>query len=273
VSGAGLAGSHRSAFLKASAGIHAAAGLGLAAAPGAWPYALLAVAANHMAIALAGITPRSRFLGPNLTRLPARPGAKRVALTFDDGPNPDVTPAVLDLLEEHGARASFFCIGREVERHPGLARAIADRGHQVENHSYTHSHRFGFLGPSRLHREIDDAQQAIASATGRRPGLFRAPAGIRNPFVQPALDGLGLQLVSWTRRGFDTVSRRPARVLSRLLKGLAPGDILLLHDGAPVGGPPRRAVALEALPLLLNALAAHGLSSVPVAEALRGEAP
>lgn len=272
MSGVGLAGSHRSAFLKASAGIHAAAGLGLAAAPGSWPYALLAVAANHVAIALAGLAPRSRFLGPNLTRLPSRPGATKVSLTFDDGPNPEVTPAVLDLLDAHGARASFFCVGREVERYPALVRAIADRGHQVENHSYRHSHRFGFLGPAHLRREIDRAQQAIESTTGRRPALFRAPAGIRNPFVEPALDGLGLRLVSWTRRGFDTVSRRPDRVLARLLKGLAPGDILLLHDGTPVGGRNPRPVALEALSPLLHALAERGLSSVPVAEALRGDA-
>jgi peptidoglycan/xylan/chitin deacetylase (PgdA/CDA1 family) len=273
VSASALAASHRSAFLKASAGIHAAAGLGLAAAPGAWPYALLAVAANHAAIGLAGLFPRSRFLGPNVTRLPDRPGAKVVALTFDDGPDPEITPRVLDILDAHGARATFFCIGREVDRYPRLARSIVDRGHQVENHSYRHSHRFGFLGPTHLRREIDRAQQAIESATGRRPGLFRAPAGVRNPFVQPALDRLGLRLVSWTRRGFDTVSRRTDRVLSRLVTGLGPGDILLLHDGAPVGGRRDGAVALEALPMLLEALAAHGLSSLPVAEALAGAEP
>jgi peptidoglycan/xylan/chitin deacetylase (PgdA/CDA1 family) len=270
MSAAALA-SHRSAFLRASAGIHVAAGLGLCAVPASWPYAVGALAANHVAIALAGLVPRSRFLGPNLTRLPAAAGPKTVALTFDDGPHPAITPAILDLLEAAGARASFFCVGQAVERHEHLARAIVERGHQVENHSHRHSHRFGFLGPKHLRREIDRAQQAIEGATGRRPVLFRAPAGVRNPFVQPALEGLGLRLVSWTRRGFDTVSRRPEAVLSRLTSGLGPGDILLLHDGGPVGGPPERTVTLEALPALLAALAERGLSSVPIAEALAGE--
>lgn len=260
----------RSAFLKASAVLHAGAGVGVAIAPAAWPLAAGAVIANHLAIAIAGIVPRCSLLGPNLTRLP--PDAERdvLALSFDDGPDPAITPTILDRLEASGARASFFCVGRRVERHPELAREIADRGHQVENHSYRHSHTFGFLGPARLRDDIARTQDAIERAAFRRPVLFRAPAGIRNLFLDPVLERLGLRLVSWTRRGFDTVSRRPQRVAARLFAGLAPGDILVLHDGPPVRRLRGPAVALQALSQLLDALDKRGLRSLPIAEALHG---
>lgn len=262
-----------STFLRVSAGVHVGVGIGLALAPSNWPLAAAAIAANHVAIALGGVLPRCGLLGPNLTRLPLGATAGVVALTFDDGPDPATTPAVLDLLEARGARASFFCIGRLVERHPELAREIRSRGHQVENHSYRHSHSFGFLGPARLRDDIERAQDAIERATGGRPTLFRAPAGIRNMFLDLVLERLGLRLVSWTRRGFDTVSRRPPRIAARLSTGLAVGDILLLHDGAPVLSPRGPAVVMEVLPLLLDSLARLDLRSVPIAEALNGEGP
>lgn len=260
----------RSAFLGASAALHAGAGIGIALAPSGWPLAVGVLAANHLAIALAGIAPRCSLLGPNLSRLV--PGARTgvVSLTFDDGPDPQITPAVLDLLEAKGARASFFCVGRRVERHGQLARELHDRGHQVENHSYRHSHSFGFLGPACLRDEISRAQDAIERATGRRPVLFRAPAGIRNVFLDPVLEKLRLRLVSWTRRGFDTVSQRPDQVASRLLGGLGQGDILVLHDGPPVRRARGPVVALEALSRLLDALSTRGLRSLPIAEAIQG---
>ena len=260
----------RSAFWKASAALHAGAGIGVAVAPTGWPLAAGAVAANHLALALAGLIPRSSLLGPNLTRLPPHAPAGVVALSFDDGPDPETTPAVLDRLAAHRARASFFCVGSRVERQPQLAREIRDRGHQVENHSYRHSHTFGFLGPKHLRDELERAQDAVERAAGRRPELFRAPAGIRNLFLDPVLERLGLRLVSWTRRGYDTVSRRPERVASRLFEGLRAGDILVLHDGPPVRRARGPAVVLEALAQLLDALDRRGLRSVPIAEALQG---
>jgi peptidoglycan-N-acetylglucosamine deacetylase len=259
----------RSTFLGASAALHAGAGIGIALAPSGWPLAAGALVANHLAIALAGIAPRCSLLGPNLSRLAPGGSPGVVSLTFDDGPDPEITPAILDLLEAKRARASFFCVGRKVERHGQLAQELHDRGHQVENHSYRHSHTFGFLGPGRLTDEISRAQDVIERATGRQPVLFRAPAGIRNVFLDPVLERLRLRLVSWTRRGFDTVSRRPDWVASRLVDGIGQGDILVLHDGPPVrraGGP---VVALEALSRLLDVLGTRGLRSLPIAEAIQ----
>jgi len=256
-----------SMLLGASAGLHVGAGVALALAPSGWPMIAATVMANHAVLTAAGLLPRCGLLGPVLTRLTGYGTEGRVALTFDDGPDPRITPAVLDLLEAHGARATFFCVGQRVEANPGLAREIRDRGHGVENHSHRHSNGFAFLGPRRLRREILRGADAIEEAVGRRPTLFRAPAGIRNLWLDPVLARLGLGLVAWTRRGFDTVSRDPGRVAARLLAGLEAGDILLLHDGSPARDLGGRPVVLSALPTVLDAFARHELRSVPLDEA------
>lgn len=223
-----------------------------------WPWTLSAVLADHLLLAGSGLWPRSHLLGPNWTHLPpaAAGGAPRaaVAITIDDGPDPEVTGSVLDLLDEHEATATFFCIGERVERHRALARAIVARGHEIANHSYRHLMRFSLLGPRGVAREIARAQAAIGEATGEIARFFRAPAGLRNPFLEPALIRADLQLVSWTRRGFDTVYGSAGRVLGSLTRDLQGGDILLLHDGHAARTPAGAPVILEVLPGLLRAL-------------------
>jgi len=232
--------------------------------------------ADHAALALTGLWPRSRLLGPNLTRLPeaaARRG--EVALTFDDGPDPRVTPVVLDLLARHGARATFFCVGERVARWPELAAEIVRQGHRVENHTQTHPWQFSLLARG-IAREIDRAQETIERATGVRPRYLRAPAGLRNLLLEPVLARRGLWLVSWTRRGLDAFGGDPGEILRRLERGLAAGDVLVLHDGpaatgarwasarasgeAEEGAPP----VLRVLPALLETLERRGLRSVPL---------
>nr|XP_061800910.1 chitooligosaccharide deacetylase-like [Nerophis lumbriciformis] len=185
-------------------------------------------------------------------------------MTFDDGPDPDVTPAVLELLEEHGARASFFLIGERAERYPELVAEIVRRGHQVENHTQHHHYHFAFLGLRRLGTEIDRSQDVLGRLAGRSPKYFRAPAGIRSPLLEPQLARRGLRLASWTRRAFDTVERNPQKVVRRLLRGLRDGDVLLLHDGSAARDSEGRAVVLGALPTVLEELAARGLRAVPL---------
>ncbi|HTY03808.1 MAG TPA: polysaccharide deacetylase family protein [Rhodocyclaceae bacterium] len=259
------------ALIKASYVVHAAAVGAVVVAPHLWPQALAAVAANHGALTAAGLWPRSKLLGPNVTRLPAQAVTRReVALTLDDGPNPDVTPQVLDMLDGAGVRATFFCIGEEVERRPALAREIVARGHEIENHSQHHLTRFSLLGPWRMRREIAIAQERIAGVIGRAPRFFRPTAGLRNPFLQPILADLGLALVSWTRRPFDTRCGDVDAVLTRLTRGLAAGDIMLMHDGNPAPTPAGRPVILEVLPLLLSAIRQAGLNSVTLATAFDG---
>jgi len=235
-----------------------------------WPWALSAVVADHLLLAGGGLWPRSHLLGPNWTHLPplaavspaGAPAPGAVAITIDDGPEPEVTSRVLDLLDEHQARATFFCIGERVNRHPALARAIVARQHEIGNHTYRHLKRFSLLGPRGVAQEIARAQEAIGSATGEVARFFRAPAGLRNPFLEPALTRANLQLVSWTRRGFDTVNGSAARVLDSLTRHLQSGDILLLHDGHAARTPSGSPVILEVLPRLLRALAAVQLAPI-----------
>jgi len=256
-------------LVRASVGWHLLAFGAALAVPGALPWAIAAVVANHVLITAAGLTPRSSLLGPNMTRLPAAAAARHeIAITIDDGPDPEVTPQVLDLLDAHGQRATFFCIAERVAAHPALAREIVARGHSIQNHTARHRHDFSLLGPRGFEAEIARAQALLFEVTGERANCFRAPAGLRNPFLAPVLHRLGLSLVSWTRRGFDTREGDPATVLARLARGLKAGDILLLHDGHAARTRSGHAVVLEVLPPLLARIRSDGLRAVTLPEAL-----
>ena len=266
--------SARTPLLYGSAAVHLAAVAVTLARPRLWPWTLGAVVLDHLLITAAGLWPRSDWLGPNWTHLPARSAERGdIAITIDDGPDPEVTPRVLEVLATFEARASFFCVGERVSRYPDIAREIVRRGHSVENHSQRHRHSFSLLGPRGMAAEIEAAQQSIARVTGQSPRFFRAPAGLRNPFLEPILERLKLRLASWTRRGFDTVNADPEDVYRRLERSLAGGDILLLHDGhaararagsASAGTP----VILEVLPRLLETLNRRQLRPVTLPAAV-----
>jgi peptidoglycan-N-acetylglucosamine deacetylase len=258
-----------SPLLCASAAVHLGAAAATLARPRVWPWALGAVVANHVTLAAAGLWPRSQLLGPNWTRLPTPNGvAAGVAITIDDGPDPDVTPQVLSQLAEYHAHATFFCVGVRVERYADLAREIVSRGHNVENHSQRHRHNFSLMGPGGMSAEISAAQDTILRVTGSSPRFFRAPAGLRNPFLDPILARLQLRLASWTRRGFDTVNANADAVYRRLANPLQDGDILLLHDGNAARSRSGKPVILEVLPRLLDALALKQLRPVTLRSAL-----
>ena len=248
--------------------LHALAALALVAEPSAWRWVLGAIVVTHLVLVALSLMPRGQWLGPNMWRLP-KATARRdaVAITIDDGPDPDVTPRVLDILDAHDAKATFFCIARNVAEHPELARDIVRRGHAIENHSERHRWYFALMGIGGFTRELDRAQRSIAVVTGRAPQFFRAPAGFRSPFLDPALRRTRLMLVSWTRRGFDTVNRDPDAVLRRLLHRLRAGDILLLHDGHAARTAAGTPVIVEVLPRLLTAIREAQLSTVTLRSA------
>ena len=250
-------------LVAGSMGLHAVAGMSAFLGPEAWPWAIGAVAANHVVLGAIGLWPRSTLLGANLTRLPAASIARgEIALTFDDGPDPEVTPRILDILDAHRARASFFCIAEHATRHPELCREIARRGHAVENHSREHPMSFALRGMGGIRREIGAAQADLATLSGRPPRFFRPPAGLRSPLLDPVLHEAGLRLVSWTRRGFDTQDVDTDRVYARLAENLAAGDILLMHDGHCARDARGQAVVLQVLPRLLGHAQSLGLQSV-----------
>ncbi len=256
-------------LIRASIALHLLALIVVVAEPGQWRWALGAVLGNHVLITLVGLWPRSHWLGPNWTQLPAVAAAKNnIALTIDDGPDPVVTPRVLDMLDRYAAQATFFCVGAKAARYPDLCREIVRRGHAVENHSQHHRHHFALMGYSGVMRELQAAQETLTTITGQRPLFFRAPAGLRNPFLDPVLARLGLRLASWSVRGFDTRTGDVERVTSRLLRGLRAGAIFLVHDGNAArtqGGIP---VILEVLPAVLAAARAADLRFVTLRQAL-----
>lgn len=254
-------------LISGALALHAGAAVALAAEPSTWPWAGGSVIASHLVLMAGGLWPRSAWLGPNWTRLPAA-ADRQIALTIDDGPDPDVTPRVLDALDRYGARATFFCIGEQAQRHPRCVEDIVARGHAVENHSQRHRHTFSLQGPGALRREIETAQDTLAQITGTRPLFFRAPAGLRNPLLEPVLCQLGLHLASWTRRGFDTRSRSADAVAQRLLHGLAPQDILLLHDGHAARDAHGEPVLLQVLPQVLDAASRAQLQCTTLRAAL-----
>ena len=250
--------------------LHAAGIVTLFIQPASWPWIIGVLLSNHLVLSSAVLWPTGQLLGPNLARLPqAAIQRGEVVLTFDDGPDPEVTPRVLDVLDQYQVHASFFCVGTKAAAYPNLLKEILRRGHSVENHSYHHSPYFPFYGIARLRREVQNTQTTIAGITSRAPVFFRAPAGFRSPFLDFVLARCGLHYVSWTRRGFDGVRCDPARVLQRLTRNLAAGDVLLLHDNAPARAD--EPAVLTVLPALLQQLAAQNLKAVSLPAALGDE--
>lgn len=252
-----------------SLAVHVGVVAGLLSTPSGWPWALGILGVNHLLLTAAGMLPGSRLLGANLNRLPPAAAARReIALTIDDGPDPEVTPRVLDLLDASGAKASFFCIGRRARQSPALCREIVNRGHRVENHGDAHAMLFATFGPARMRADIAAAQATLSDLTGQSPVFFRPTAGLRNPFLDPVLARLDLRLASWTRRPLDTLQGDPLRAYRRLTHNLAAGDILLMHDGHAARTQTGQAVILDVLPKLLENLIENRLQPVTLCAAL-----
>ncbi|MEO6519156.1 MAG: polysaccharide deacetylase family protein [Pseudoxanthomonas sp.] len=198
-----------------------------------WPLGLACLFATHMLFLWGTMRPQSRLFSPVLTRLPT--GDNVVWLTVDDGPSHE-TLALLDLLDLHQAKATFFLVADRAAAHPELAREILGRGHGIGNHSRSHPQAwFWALGPRRMAAEIEQAQAMLHAITGQRPRWFRAVVGMANPFVSAALKKHGLARVAWSARGFDGVRGETAEVVKRISDQLQPGAIVLLHEGAPHG--------------------------------------
>ena len=236
--------------------------------PAQWPWALSLMLLSQLMLMAASLWPRSSCLGANLVHLPkAAQQRAQVAITIDDGPDPEVTPQVLEILARYGAQATFFCIGERAAAQPELCQRILAGGHSIENHGARHPTLCALSGPAGWRREIAGGQEILHGITGRAPRFYRAVAGLRNPYLDPVLQALGVQLATWTRRGFDTRERDPDKVLRRLTQGLAAGDILLLHDGHAARTATGEALIVAVLPKLLEAIAAHQLRPVTLAQA------
>jgi peptidoglycan/xylan/chitin deacetylase (PgdA/CDA1 family) len=159
---------------------------------------------------------------------------KSIALTFDDGPDPRNTPAILSILREHNMKATFFVIGKKAEQYPELLRQMHDEGHIIANHSYTHSYFIGFFSKKRLTRDLARCNEIIQQTIGQTPIFFRPPFGVTNPNYIAALKQNGLVSVGWSLRSMDTQAKNKYQLIDKVISKLKRGDIVLLHDHLPV---------------------------------------
>lgn len=234
-----------------------------------------AVAGAAVATVYGAVHPHSQLFGETLCRTAAR---GQLAVTFDDGPNPAITPKLLDLLDAHHVRATFFLIGRFARECPHLVREIAARGHLIANHTDTHPNLF-WCSPARIRSELQRCREAIANVTGTSPAWFRPPYGFRNPWVVSTARALGMRTVMWTlipgdwrAQSVDWLIRRMQPIASNASNRNAAalgGDILCLHDGGHRGLNADRTRTLAALEHWLPRWRDLGLQFVTIAEAVR----
>jgi peptidoglycan/xylan/chitin deacetylase (PgdA/CDA1 family) len=228
--------------------------------------ALLAFA-SYGAIVLAGVLlPQLEMYGPVVWRGPR--GSASVALTFDDGPHPEHTLRVLDILDDYGVKATFFVLGSKADKHPQIIAEIAQRGHEIGVHGYDHDRFSSLRTAARIEADVARAIAVVERITGVRPTLYRPPVGHVSPRTDTAASRLDLDIVAWSVRGRDGVEgARPAQVAARVIRGLKPGAIVLLHDAAEHDD--RVPASIEALPAILRAAASQGLSFTPAGEFVR----
>lgn len=193
----------------------------------------------------------------------AQTAAREVALTFDDGPDPLYTREVLQILEQHRAEATFFVVGNKAAANPELVQEIADRGHDIGNHTYWH--KYGWLvWPWQAPKEIDDTNQVVFEAIGRMPVLHRPPWGVFNLASLMYARKIGMVPILWSLAPGDWSARIKAeQIVERVMGRVQSGEIILLHDGRGYPVTPREEL-LRALPLLLQRLKAAGYRCVPL---------
>ncbi|HYQ45537.1 MAG TPA: polysaccharide deacetylase family protein [Polyangiaceae bacterium] len=205
--------------------------------------------------------PQCGMYGDAIAR--GKPGTRRIALTFDDGPHPVTTRAVLDLLREHGARATFFVLGHKVEAYPEIVREIHEAGHTLGIHGFQHDRLFSFRSPGYALRQVERTRQAIVRACGVSPNLFRPPVGFASYRTFRGAERAAVQIIAWSVRSLDGVrSADPNRVAERVIERLEDGAIVLLHDAAERDDFTPASIA--ALPEILRAVRLRGLATVGV---------
>ncbi|HET8737301.1 MAG TPA: polysaccharide deacetylase family protein [Pricia sp.] len=190
--------------------------------------------------------------------------ANWISLSFDDGPNPEFTPRILQLLAQHGAKATFFCIGQQANDHPDILKQILAERHSIGNHTYTHSPSFGFFSSQRVIYELRKTKSLIKDLTGLEMNLYRPAFGVTNPQIEKAVKTLDLHSIGWSVRSLDTTARSEMRVLNRITSKISRGDIVLLHDTGEK--------TIRVLERLLVFLQEENLQSVPVERLLEIEA-
>ena len=159
----------------------------------------------------------------------AKTNEKKIAITFDDGPDPEITPKVLDLLDQYNAKATFFCIGNNIETNHDLLKLIDQKGHLIGNHTYSHETWFDLYSSQKMKSDIEKTTGLIFETIGKKPKLFRPPYGVTNPALKKAIKALNFHTIGWSIRSLDTVNK-VEKTFNRVKKKLSSGDIILFHD-------------------------------------------
>lgn len=189
---------------------------------------------------------------------------KKIAISFDDGPLPEYTLSILEILEREKVPACFFCIGNRVDQHPEIARTIVDQGHIIGNHSYTHHALFDLYGAARMKEELEQTNRCIRNATGKLPAFFRPPYGVTNPNLASAVKKTRMTTIGWNIRSLDTVARDDKKLLDKLWKELRPGAVILFHD--------TMAITAAILPAFLAGVRERGFEIIPIDELINEDA-
>jgi peptidoglycan-N-acetylglucosamine deacetylase len=228
--------------------------------------ALVGMAAAGM-IVQGMMHPRSQILGRVIYR-GDRTGPPRVAITFDDGPHPDFTPRILDVLAEHNVKAAFFMIGRNIEQAPDVVRRVHDESHLIANHTYEHAHFGTFRFKRYWMREIQRTDELIDNIIGRRPRLFRPPMGLKSPAMFRALQSNLNQhcMVTWSRRALDGIPTTSDKIIERIAQTAQAGDIINMHDGHERPNDRDLNATLESLGPILRAWKDRGLTAARLDE-------
>ena len=185
----------------------------------------------------------------------------RVSLTFDDGPNPEATPRILDALAAQNVKATFFILGAHAERWPDLVRRVAMEGHQIGNHGYFHR-KLHFKSPSYVKRDMTLGKKAIERASGVTPRFFRAPHGFRSPWVNAIAHSLGERTIGWSLGVWDSDQPGVDAIVNRTLEGAKAGSIILLHDGDGYNANGDRMQTAQAVPAIISGLRERGFELV-----------
>lgn len=186
---------------------------------------------------------------------------KEVSITFDDGPDPVITPKILDLLKTHGIQATFFIIGKRIEGNEELIKRIDNEGHSIGNHSFSHTNLWDFWTPGNMRRDLLQTERQIEQIIGKKVTLFRPPYGVINPMVERALRLSSYRVVAWSRRSFDTLAKNRERLVARVSQNLQPGEIILLHD--------TQSITVSALPEIIESIHAQQFRIVSLEQMIK----
>ena len=193
------------------------------------PLVLGAATAALVSAGYQSMSPTGQWYGRTFTGLSRR--SKKIALTFDDGPNDPYTPQLLEVLTRHNVKATFFMLGQYVQARPDLARMVADAGHVIGNHTFSHANLI-FLPENRVKKEIEDCELALKDAIGLRSSLlFRPPFGGRRPASLRMARSLGLHPIMWNVTGWDWKAPSPEYIGQKIATRVRGGSVILLHDG------------------------------------------